>query len=134
MIATRDRTRDGAGGITAESVCHEPFAIEQKLARHVRTIPRHRPNHGLACFKLLAHQLSVQTAKSIRPIFFFSVDGAPLSPGRAAARWSLPPAMSNCPASPRSGLQIRRRKPIRSTREFPIRNRAVAPVAAPVRG
>src|SRR6266446_2816686 len=133
MIATRDRTRDRAGGITAESVCHEPFAIEQELARHVCTIPRHRPNHGPACFKLLVHQFSMQTAKWVSPIFFFLVDGAALSPAGAAARWSLPPARSNSPASRQPLLRVHRRKPTHSTRAFPIRNRAAAPGAVPVR-
>src|SRR5437660_1839056 len=133
MITTRDRAGDGAGGITAESVGHEPFAIEQELARHVCTIPRHRPNHGPACFKLLVHQFSMQTAKSISPIFFVSVDGVELFQARAVARLSLPPARSNSPASRQPLLRVHRRKPTHSTRAFPIRNRAAAPGAVPVR-
>src|SRR6266536_3934802 len=97
MIATCDCARHSAGGITAESVGHEPFAIEQKLARHVRAVPRHRADHWLACFKLPVHPLSMQTANSISPIFFFSVGGAALSPGSAAVQWSFPTPKSNCP-------------------------------------
>src|SRR6266446_9534488 len=134
MIATRDCAGDSAGGIAAESVGHEPFAVEQKLARHVRAVPRHRANHRLTGFKLLVHPLLMQTAGCVSPIFFVSVDGAELFRVRAAARWSLPPVKSNRPVSPRLLFQVRRRKPSHSTREFPIPSPAVVPRAVPVRG
>src|SRR6266576_1961928 len=56
MITTRNGAGNRAGGITAESVGHEPFAGKQEFARHLRAVPRHRTNDGPDCFKLLVHQ------------------------------------------------------------------------------
>src|ERR1700694_1411618 len=69
MIATRHRARNGAGGITAEPVGHEPFASKQKLARHLRSVPRHRTDDRPDCFKLLVHHLSMPTARFVQPSF-----------------------------------------------------------------
>src|SRR6266700_4283723 len=69
MIATRDRAGNGAGGITAESVGHKPLASKQKLARHLRSVPRHRTDDGPDCFKLLVPHLSMSTARLVQPHF-----------------------------------------------------------------
>src|SRR5260370_41894802 len=56
MITTRNGAGNRAGGITPESVGHEPFTSKQEFARHLRAVPRHRTNDGADCFKLLVHQ------------------------------------------------------------------------------
>src|SRR6266576_1840659 len=56
MITPRDRARNCAGRITAEAVCHEPFAIEQELARHLRTVPRHRAHDRSTYVAFFVHE------------------------------------------------------------------------------
>src|SRR6266404_4233706 len=88
----------------------------------------------MASFKLFVHQSRLGRDKSLSPIFVVSVGVAELFPARAAAPRLLPPAMSNYPVSPPWLLQVRRSELIRSTTEFPIPNRAVAPVTVPESG
>src|SRR6266404_7761877 len=82
----------------------------------------------MASFKLFVHQLSRGRTKSLSPIFVVPVGVAELFPARAAAPRPLPPAMSNYPVSPPWSFRVRRSELIRSTKVFPIPNRAVAPV------
>src|SRR5438128_7096800 len=69
MIAAGDRAGNGSGGITAESIGYEPFAGKQKLARHLRAVPRHRTDDRPDCFKLLVHHSSMPTARFVQPHF-----------------------------------------------------------------
>src|SRR6266550_7136839 len=88
----------------------------------------------MARFKLFVHQLSLGRAESLSPIFVVLAGVAELFPAPAAAPRPLPPAMSNYPVSPPWSLQVRRSELIRSTTEFPIPDRAVAPVTVPESG
>src|SRR5438093_4999709 len=89
VITPRNRAGDRARGTTTQTIGYNPLAIEKKLARHVRAVPRHRSDNGLTCFKLPVHQSTMPTAR-ISPVSFFSVDVAALSPERAPAQRSLP--------------------------------------------
>jgi hypothetical protein len=46
MVTPRDYTRDGAGGVTAESVGDDPLALEQNFAGSLGRVPLHCPHDG----------------------------------------------------------------------------------------
>src|SRR5260370_6135353 len=69
MKARGDRAEKGAGGIPTESVVTKPLASKQKLARHLRSVPRHRTDDGPDCVKLLVHHLSMSTARLVQSHF-----------------------------------------------------------------
>ena len=48
VITAGDRAGNSAGGVTAEAIGHEPFAIEQNFARRLRGVPRHRARYRQA--------------------------------------------------------------------------------------
>src|SRR5260370_11773055 len=68
-MARRARPGTGAEETPAESVGHKPLASKQKLARHLRSVPRHRTDDGPDCFKLLVHHLSMSTARLVQSHF-----------------------------------------------------------------
>ena len=119
VILPRDRAGDSAGGVTAQAIRDEPFAVQQNFARRLRRIPTHRPRHDWLIFRV-----------HVSP----SVCAVAWSPGWRAGRPPLRPAEASHRHSQVSRYPDRRSAFRHLTKSFPIRNQTAAPATAPVRG
>src|SRR5436190_2176521 len=58
MITPCDCAGNCAGGVTAETVCDEPLAVEQEFARHLCIVPRHCSRNRSTNLASLVHEMT----------------------------------------------------------------------------